>query len=54
MKNSGPVTKTCEWLQGKAVDKIEKICKKTHSYEDIEAARLVCPITCNLEGCNAN
>jgi len=54
MKDSEPVTKTCEWLQNQSATKIENICKKTHSYEDIEAARLVCPITCELEGCNGN
>merc|ERR1711971_404173 len=44
MNQSQPVTKTCKWLQDKPVQKIEKICKKTHSYDDgqdvIQAARV--------------
>merc|ERR1712150_71607 len=50
MKNSEPVTQTCEWLQDQSEDKRKNVCKKTHSHEDIQAARLVCPITCELEG----
>jgi len=54
MKQSEPVTKTCEWLQDQSAEKRDSACKKTHSHEDIQAARLVCPITCELEGCNGD
>jgi len=52
--NLEPVEETCGWLQEQSEEKRKKVCKKTHSHEGIKAARLVCPKTCELEGCNGN
>jgi len=54
VKNFEPVEKTCAWLQDQSEEKRNNVCKKTHSHEGIQAARLVCPMTCELEGCNGN
>jgi len=54
MKNLQPVYKTCEELQGESVQRRNSICRKFHSYGQIQAARFVCPITCELGGCTEN
>merc|ERR1712226_548174 len=51
MKQDEPVTKTCQWLQDQPPEKKANICNKTHSFGEIQAARLVCPITCELTSC---
>jgi len=54
MKNEEPKYKTCTELQGDSAQKRNNICKKFHSYGQIQAARFVCPITCELKGCTEN
>ena len=54
MKESEPVTKTCKWLKDQSMEKRDSVCKKFHSFGGIQAARFVCPITCELEGCTGN
>lgn len=51
LKASGPKIKTCAWLGDLDDDKIFRICKKFDAYDDILAARFVCPITCKLPQC---
>jgi len=51
MKQDQPVTKSCEWLEGKSAERRESICEKTHSFGGLQAARVVCSITCELETC---
>lgn len=50
-KQDNPVSKSCQWLEGKSVEKRESICKKTHSFGGLQAARVVCPLTCELDIC---
>jgi len=52
VKKSKPKTKTCQWLKSNSKKKRKKICKKFDSFGEIQAARFVCPNTCNLELCN--
>jgi len=52
MDNSdNPVFKTCEWLKDQSRDKRKKHCSKFTSYGGAEAARFVCPLTCDLKTC---
>lgn len=52
MDNSdNPVFKTCEWLKDQSRDKRKKHCNKFTSYGGAEAARFVCPLTCDLKTC---
>merc|ERR1712130_140011 len=46
-----PVFKTCDWLKDQSDEKREKHCDKFASYEGVEAARFVCPLTCELDTC---
>jgi len=51
IKPSKQITKSCEWLKKQSANKRKNICKKFQSFGELQSARFVCPITCELETC---